>query len=245
MMKNKLLYIVFLLISCAVSSQEQQTVLGRVVSGDNGVGNVFVINKTVGTEVKTDYKGYFDLTAKPGDKLVVYNTKIIVREFTLTAESFKVSPYIISVNYKAIELDEVVIDKYSNINAESLGLVPKGQLKRTVAERRVYTAGTFSVGTVVALDPIINAISGRTRMLKRALATERQEGTVGNVQGLYSEEELIATYHIPKEHINGFLYYVAEDKEFVTALKAKNKQYIDFLMMELSKKYLKLQEDGK
>jgi hypothetical protein len=91
-MKNKLPYILFLLISFVASPQERQTVLGRVITGDNGVADVFVINKTTAAEVKTDSKGFFDLTAKPGDKLVVYNTKIIVREFTLTADSFKVSP---------------------------------------------------------------------------------------------------------------------------------------------------------
>lgn len=246
-MKNKLSYILFLFITFAAFSQERQTILGRIIiaGSDNGVSEVFVINKTAGTEVKTDYKGFFDLTAKPGDKLVVYNARIIVREFTLSADSFKVLPYVISVNYKATELDEVVINKYAHINAESLGLVPKGQKRRSVAERRLYTAGTFTIGTAVALDPILNAISGRTRMLKRAYETEKQEGSVDNIRGLYSEEEIITNYNIPKEMVNGFIYYLAENKNFAMALKAKNKPQTDFLMAELSKQYLKLQQDGK
>lgn len=244
-MKNKLLYILFLFVTFTAFSQERKTVLGRVVAGDNGVGDVYIINKTAATEVKTDYKGYFNLTAKPGDRLIVYNSKIIVREFTLTDESFKTSPYVISVNYNSYELQELVINKYSHINSEALGLVPKGQLKRTVAERRLYTAGTFTVGTVIALDPIINAISGRTRMLRRAYATEKQEFSIDNIRGLYDDEEITANYHIPKEQISGFIYYLVENKEFEAALKAKNKPYVDFMMMELSKDYLKMQQDGK
>jgi len=243
-MKNKLSAVLFFLITFVAFSQQRQTVLGRVVTGDDGVGGVFVINKTSGVEFKTDYKGYFNLTAKAGDRIVVYSPKIIVREFALTAESLQVSPYIISVNYNSYELDEVVINKYSHINSEALGIVPKGQKRYTVAERRLYTASAMIVGTVVGLDPIINAISGRTRMLKKAYETEKKEGVVGSVNGLYNEEQLIRDYKIPRELVNGFIYYLAENEDYVRAVKAKNKAYIDFLTMELSKKYLKLQQDG-
>ncbi|MHA3788206.1 hypothetical protein ACX0HA_08360 [Flavobacterium hauense] len=243
-MKSRL-YMVLLFVTFAAFSQERQTIPGRVMSGNNGVSGVFVINKTAGTEVKTDYKGYFDLTAKAGDRIVVYSTKTIVREFSLIADALKASPYVISVNYNSVELDEVVINKYSHINAESLGIVPKGQKRRTVAERRLYTAGNFTVGTVIGLDPIINAISGRTRMLKRAYESEKQEGAIDIMKGLYSDEEIVAKYSIPQDQVNGFRYYLAENKEFAAVLKAQNKGYIDFMLMELSKEYLKLQENGK
>lgn len=243
-MKTKLLYIL-LFLSFAAFSQERQKMLGRVVVGDNGVGDVFVINKSAGTEVKTDYKGFFDLVAKPGDRLVVYSTKIVVREFMLNADSFKVTPYIISVNFNSYELQEVVINKYSHINSEALGLVPKGQKRYTVAERRLYTASAMTVGTVIGLDPIINAISGRTKMLKRAYETEKQEGTIDKARGLYSDEEFTANYNIPKEQVNGFLYYLAENEEFAVAIKGNNKAYVDFMLAELAKKYLKLQQEDK
>lgn len=244
-MKNKLLYIALFLITFTAFSQDRKTILGRVVADDNGVADVYVINKTLGSEVKTDYKGFFNLDAKPGDKLAVYSKRIIVREFTLNTESFKVSPYVISVNYNSYELDEVVINKYAHINSEALGIVPKGQKRYTVAERRLFTAGTFTVGTVIGLDPIINAISGRTKMLKKALATEKQEGVVSTIRELYSDEEINVKYNIPKEMVNGFIFYLADKPDFATTIKGKNKAYTDFLMMELSKEYLKLQEEGK
>ncbi len=227
----------------SASAQDRATMLGRVVANDNGVGGVFVINKTAASEVKTDYKGYFNLTAKAGDRIIVYNPQIIVREFTLTDDSFKVSPYIITVSYNAYQLEEIVIN--NDINAESLGLVPKGQLRRTVAERRLYTASAMKVGTVIGLDPIINAISGRTRMLKRAYAAEKQEMVITNTAGLYTDEEIVANYHLTQEQVAGFRYFLAEDQDFTTALKSNNKTYLDFLMMELAQKYLKLQADDK
>ena len=141
-MKNRLLYILFLLIGVSASAQVQ-TLQGRVVADSNGVPNVFVINKATGIEVKTDSKGFFTMVAKPGDKITAYSNKIIVRDFMLNAASFKDVPYVISVNYNAYELDELVIDKYGKINSESLGIVPKGQKRYTVAERRLYTAGAI------------------------------------------------------------------------------------------------------
>jgi hypothetical protein len=212
----------------------------RIIAGSNGVPAVYVINKTAGSETKTDVKGYFNLSAKEGDALIIYNSRIIVREFALTEDSFKTSPFLITVNYNAVELDEVVINKYGKIDAESLGLVPKGQKKYTVAERRMYTASAFSIGSIVTLDPIINAISGRTRMLKKALETEKKEFAIEGMKSVYGEDEIMEKYKIPKENIRGFLFYLAENKEFTAAIKARNTSLSDFLMTSLSKEYLKL-----
>jgi len=244
-MRNKIIYLFIILLPLLLSAQERQTLEGRVVAGTNGVPEVFIINKTAGLEAKTSPIGYFSIKAQKGDAIIVYNSKIIVREFSLNADALTANPYIITVTYSAAELDEVVIDKYGKINAESLGLVPKGQKKRTVAERRLYSASAFTVGTVIGLDPIINAISGRTLMLKRAYETEKQETVVGNIRGSFNEDEITSQYGIPKEHVDGFLYYLAENKDFAVILKQGNKQYIDFMMMEQAKAYLKLQADGK
>jgi len=232
-------------ITFSVFSQERQIFSGKVVANDVGLPDVFIINKNTGSETKTNYSGLFELSAKPGDRIVVYSTRIIVREFNLLSESFKESPYIISVNYNAYELEEVVINKYDRINSESLGLVPKGQKKRTVAERRLYTAGALSVGTVIGLDPIINAISGRTRMLRKAYETEKKEGVVNNIRGIYNEDEITRQYNIPTEQVDGFIYFLADDKDFTAAVKQGNKQYIDFMMLELAKEFLKRQADDK
>lgn len=242
---NKLFYIIILLITFPALSQERQTLPGRIVAGSNGVKDVYVINKTAGAEAKTDSKGYFNLSAKAGDALIIYSSKIIVREFALNQESFKTSPFVITVNYNAEELDEVVIDKYGKINSESLGLVPKGQKRYTVAERRVHTASAMTLGTIISIDPLINAISGRTKMLKRALETEKLEFAIEGMRGVYNEDEIMEKYKIPEEYVRGFLYYLAENKEFTAAIKSGNKSLTDFLMMTHSEAYLKMLADDK
>lgn len=237
---NKLLYLFIVLLSLPAASQDRQTILGRIISGTNGVPDVYVINKTAAVEVKTDAKGYFSVAAKAGDKLIFYNSKIIVREFTLNEDSFKTSPLVISVNYNAYELDEVVIDKYGKINAESLGLVPKGQKRYTVAERRVHTASAMTLGTIISIDPIINAISGRTKMLKKAYEIEKLEFAQESIRGVYDEDKIAEQYKIPEEYVKGFLYYLSENKEFTAAIKDRNKTLSDFLIVGLSEKYLEI-----
>lgn len=244
-MRNKIIYLFIFLLPVLLLAQERQILEGRVIAGTNGVPDVFIINKTAGLESKTSSMGFFSIKAQKGDAIIVYNSTIIVREFALTADAFTVNPYLITVTYSAAEMDELVINKYGKINAESLGLVPKGQKVRTVAERRLYSAGAFTVGTVIGLDPIINAISGRTLMLRRAYESEQQETIIGSIRGSFNEDEITSQFGIPKEHVDGFLYYLAENKEFASILKQSNKQYIDFMMMEQAKAYLKLQADDK
>jgi len=242
-MKNKLLYIVMLFVTLTAVCQERKILEGKVVSDVTGVPNVYVINKTTGLEVKTDYKGFFTIEANPGDKLVVYNAKIIVREFKLLPDSFKEQPYVISVNYNAYELDEVVIDKYGKIDAETLGLVPKGQLQRTVAERRLYTAGAKDMLKELAEKACIFLRETFEDDVRNQNETEKKETIADNIRGIYNEDEITSQYGIPKEYVDGFIFYLVEDESFKDAIKKDNKQYIDFLMMNLAKEYLKLKDE--
>jgi hypothetical protein len=236
-----LFYALFFCFAVLLASAQESMLKGRVVSGKIGVPEAFVINKREGAETKTNPDGTFTIKAKPGDVLVVYNTKIMVREFMLNADSFKDMPYVISVNYKVTEIEEVVITKYGNINSVSLGIVPENQKRFTVAERRLYTAGYGSIGLI----PLINVISGRMKMLKRAYETEKQEVVLEGIREMYDEQDIQEQFSIPKEHVSGFMYYLVENKEMKIALNAKNKTYADFLMLGLSKEYLKLQQEGK
>jgi hypothetical protein len=224
------------------SAQQNAMLKGKVISGKTGVQEAFVINKVTGTETKTNWEGMFTIAAKPGDVLVVYNTKILVREFKLNADSFKDMPYVISVNYKVTELDEVVITKYGNINSVSLGIVPANQKRYTVAERRLRAAGYGCQS--ISLHALINTISGRIKMLKRADATEKQEMVFEGIRDLYDVDDINEQFKIPKEQVKGFMYYLVENKEVIGAVKSKNKTYADFLIMELSKEYMKLQAEG-
>jgi len=220
-----------------LSGWAQGVLQGKVLSGKNGVSAVFIINKKTGAETKTNETGNFAIAAKPGEAIAVYNTKIMVREFILTSQSFQNMPFVVSVDYHPYQLDEVVIDKYGKIDAVSLGLVPKGQKILTVAERRIYGCVGF-----LSVDALINHLSGRWRMLQSNLVTEKKETMIETLRGMYNEDEMTEYYGIPNENVDGFLYYLAEKADFVLTVKEGDKKQIDFLLANFAHDYLALQK---
>jgi hypothetical protein len=68
----------------------------------------------------------------------------------------------------------VVIRRYNNINAVSLGIIPANKIIYA-SRRKLRTAGDFKpimllglMGSSMPLDPLINKINGRTKRLKRS-----------------------------------------------------------------------------
>ncbi|MFL9845710.1 hypothetical protein [Flavobacterium rhizosphaerae] len=244
MEKIKKIFFFVLLSASAGFGQVRDTLNGRVVSNNQPMFDVYVINKTTGAEVKTNHQGNFKLPAKPGDALVVYSDKTQVREFAVWKESIQQNPYIIAVEYKGFELEEVVIN--DTLNAESLGLVPDGQKKYTPAEKKVYTATDLNVVKILgiipvgmSLDPLLNAISGRTKALKKTLATEKKEYVIDKIYSLFSEKEL-KSFNVPEEYVKGFIFYIVEDEGFTNAIKAENTELVKFRIQILSEEYTEL-----
>jgi hypothetical protein len=143
------------------------------------------------------------------------------------------------------QLNEVVVRRYDNINAVSLGISPSGIKHLTQAERHLKTATsldpTASAGSMaggsIALDPLLNLISGRTAMLKKELIVENKLSYIQIIDNMFKDEHFIKDFKIPTEYVNGFKYYVVENDRFTNVLKQKNKVTIDFLLGELAIKY--------
>jgi len=245
---NKLLYLL-LFITLPGLAQERKPLQGRIMAGDAVVNDVFVINKKTGAEVKTKDKGDFTIDVKTGDVLIAYSNKTEVREFTISELSFADVPYVMSVNPKSYELNEVVINQ--TVTSESLGLVPKGQKHYTPAERRLKTASDFqpsfflppSPGIGIPTDAIINAITGRTKMLKKALKTENKVYAIEMINGLYTEQELRDELLIPADYVQGFIFYAVEDATCAAALKARNNDLAKLTIANLALKYRAILEE--
>jgi hypothetical protein len=133
-----------------------------------------------------------------------------------------------------------------------LGLVKNGQKTYTPAERKLYTAGDFKpihlIGIIAGgmpLDPVFNAINGRTKMLKKAVDVEKKETALETLNGMFTDAEILDEFRIPETYVKGFLYYCVEDKSCVAALKSGNEEIVKFLMAALAVKYLELLSDEK
>ncbi len=90
------------------------------------------------------------------------------------------------------------------------------------------------------VDPLLNAISGRTAMLKRELEVEKKERLVLLFSSLFEEKYFSNTLKIPNDCIKGFQYYCIEDGKISEALNSKNKTKIEFLIIPLATNYKKI-----
>jgi hypothetical protein len=89
-------------------------------------------------------------------------------------------------------------------------------------------------------DGLINAISGRTAMLKKELAVEKKEKLLLKIEYLFKEEYFLENLKIPKEYLRGFWYYAVEDPKLADALNTKNKMMARFIFSDLATKYLEI-----
>ena len=94
-------------------------------------------------------------------------------------------------------------------------------------------------------DKLLNAISGRTAMLKKEVAIEKKEGLLKKMEYLFDDNYYTERLKISVEDIKGFQYYCIEDAEFAVSLSSKNKTMSMFLITDLARKYLKILENEK
>ncbi len=246
---NKIFPLILLVISVTSYAQNAKVLKGKVMAATSELDGIHVINKRTEKAVVTEKGGFFAITAQPNDTLIFSAVQFKGRQIRLEEKDFNEELFYVKLDVMIRQLKEVVINEYGNINSESLGLVPRGQKKYTPAERKLKTAtGTdaqIGTNTVVGLDPLLNWFSGRTSMLKKELEVEKKEQFRQRLEGMYDEEYFVNTLKIPKEYVQGFVFYAVENERFTAAIKAKNKTLATFLLNELAVQYRKIITDEK
>ena len=209
---------------------------GKIVVESGNVGGVTIINLVNEKTAISDGNGDFFILAKAEDLLVFSSVNLEYYRRIIEAEDLKPEILTINMTAKITELEEVIVNKHPEINAVSLGISPKGIKQYTPAERKLATASSMRLNPM-GFDPLINAISGRTKMLKKELEVEKKERLLAIIDALYKEDYFSTVLKIPTDYIKGFQYYCIEDKKFAAILISKNKVKIEFLLVPLAKKY--------
>lgn len=217
----------------AFCQQDRKLLNGKIKSAAENLEGIYVNNKTANTSVATSYGGYFTINAEVNDTLVFSSVNFTDKQHIVTAQDFSTDLIFIEMQLLVTELDEVVIEEYRDINSESLGLVPKDQKQYTHAEKKLFASQN-------GVDGIINAITGRTKDMKRAVEIEGLRSLMAQINYIYTDEEITENFKIPEEYVDGFIFYAAEDKAFAAAIKNNNNDFAKFLMAGLAVKYLKI-----
>ncbi len=216
-LKNLIFLFTLLYISSPVFCQEERKPLkGKIKSDAEDLEGIYVINKTADLSVATARGGYFTIDVKPKDTLIFSAVNFIGKEIIVEQENIDSELFFVEMEVLVTQLKEVIIEDYSHINEESLGLVPKGQKQYTQAEKKLFTASN-------GVDGLFNAISGRKKALKKAVVYESKRMLMAKINYIYTEEEIIGIIHngrgsgMPKGLLKG------EDAEAVAAWLATMK----------------------
>ena len=207
---------------------------GIIETDSTSVEGVNVVNLTTDLSTSSNKEGVFYLFVKEGDLLAFSAINLVTLRRRLTKADILQNSIAIKMVANSIPLKEVVVNGDSRISAENLGIIPYNQKKNTPAERKLFTARSG------LLDRPLNWMSGRTAMLKKEVAVEKNERLMYRLEYFFGDRYYIETLKIPEDYIRGFQYYCIEDNDFVAALNAKNKTLSMFLIITLAEKYNKI-----
>lgn len=230
-MKLKVLIAILCIQTAYCQNESEKLVRGKIILESGIAEGINIINATSEKSTISDSNGVFEIFVKTSDVLIFSSVNLEYLAKKIENEDLNSALLIVKMTPKTTELEEVIITKYPEINAISLGISPKGIKKYTPAERRIYTA-VSSNG-----DALLNLISGRTAMLKKELVVEKKERLLEYLTELFKIDFYTTTLKIPTEYVKGFQYYCVEDDNFRTILKSKNKIKIEYALIEYAKKY--------
>jgi hypothetical protein len=243
--------IFFVLIANTVLAQESPRIVlnGNINANSMDLEGVYVINLKTEKSTITEKDGYFSIIATPGDTLLFSAIQLKENRVILEPNHFQGELFLVKMEANITALKEVIVKRYVNINAVSLGISPSGIKHLTQAERHLKTATGYNptasgesmmAGGSVSLDPILNLLSGRTAMLKKELEAEKKWSYIQLLDKMFDQNHFVTILKIPLEYVKGFKYYAVENEKFTTILKSENKTTTEFLMGELATKYIKI-----
>lgn len=232
---KRLILIFLLLLPFAVLSQERAVKKGFVVNENSPLADVHIKNANTKQYSITNKKGIFMLPFQEGDTL--YFSHIGFKKLKLIITSFDAREDILEVamETKTNELKPVEITAYPNITAVSLGIIDKEPEKLTQNERRLQTASDFKLTDLltgkIALDPIINAISGRTKRIKRDIELDRKTANIAFLE-LHYEDYVMKKLQCSEEDVGKFFYFLIEKEELQPLIDSEAHDKLPFFICD-------------
>lgn len=261
---NKIIFILFFGMSLSPFNGLGQTRMlhGKVLTTQDAE-NVHVINKTLKKNTITNDSGMFDIEVTLRDTLVFSSIQHELQVLIVDQEIYKNGTVVIMLMERVNQLDEVVVGKLltgnmnsdvSNIEGEPMTSlkagIPSFQGKPlSPVERYLKDAGDLDaklggslggLGVSFRLVPVINAITGRTKQMKKYVQLEEKEMLMYHLK-THVGPVLFEEYPLADEYVMEFLYFASEQPDFLE--RCKNKTAVDHY--EFLKEKLHIYYDNK
>ncbi len=261
MWKNNYLFLCFFFTFHLLSAQSLfvKSLEGRVLYESNGIPDVHILNTSAGSATVSDGEGRFEIDVTMGDTLLFSAVQYKRKSLVISASILESSMVYITLEEFVNELDEVVVRPYNLsgdllrdmqqmkinpvITASTLGL-PNAYVKPMMQSERLLreaSFGPFSIGTLTSIpfNPLINAISGRTKMLKKRVARDKKYLLTQRVRNFYADSIFVKRLGIPEAQISDFMYYCEVDEKFDSIVATDDHIKILNLLVLKSKDYRK------
>ena len=239
MLRNKTFLLFLFLVVTSASAQNVffYKLEGKVINSNKGIADVHVMNTSSNRATITDEEGLFSIATRLNDTILFSAVQYKRVNLVVTRAMLESSSIVVPLEEFINELDEVVVRPYNlsgdlgrdmnNLKtdkvyvAATLGL-PNAYVKPiTQAERKLNEATTG--GGLVPLNPIINAISGRTKYLKKVLASKEKYARTSRVREYYADSLFVKYLKIPENKIEDFMYYCEVDNSFSSVVDSHDK----------------------
>jgi hypothetical protein len=230
MIRNCLLFLGVFMISASVGAQSlfSKKMEGKVSSKDGDVAATTIQNISTNRATITDFDGFFQIVANLNDTLVFSAVQFKKKEIIISREMLQQRLLNVIMDDALTELDEVVVTPYNLtgditrdilivktdpvVTASTLGLPNAYVLPITKAERELFEATSGS--GIIPLNPILNGISGRTKMLKKRIARNKLYSRTERVKDFYADSLFRTELKIPELKIDDLLYFCEVDEDF-------------------------------
>ena len=228
----KLFSIAFLFCVFICSGQEVE-IIGKVISEDN-VENVHVLNKTSKHFTITNSEGKFKMRVKLKDTLTFISLQHIQKQLVITEEIISIKKVTVLLQERINELNEIVLGKIltgdigsdvktfegePQLNFYDVGIPGYKGKPKTQNERRLHEATTGA--GIVPLNPILNAISGRTKQLKKRIKLEAISELLDRIISTLADD-FLSLHPLEPERQMDFFYFCSEDINFQERCKNKS-----------------------
>lgn len=254
------LVFLFFVYSHGIFSQSIE-INGKVLSSVD-VENIHVINKTAKRFTITDKNGVFTIIVKMGDTLTFSSIQHKPKDVVVGPTILTYKSIVVTLEEQINQLSEVVVGKIltgdllldignaendAPINFYDVGIPGyKGKIA-TQSERRYDQANgaglnykTLIFQTLsgsIQIDPIVNGISGRTKMLKTHVIIEANANLLRKIKAKFTED-FFSVYPLNENQQMDFFYFCEEDESFSNRCKGKSDIEIWKFLKEKYEAYL-------
>lgn len=232
-MKEKLLTLLLVFTSFLSFSQTNKVIKGNIKSENFDLKGIEVINQTTHEITVSDNFGNFSITGKDKDVLVFYGSEYISSSLTLNAKIISESEIKVSLEKKAIQIEEVIIEREDTWSAAYLQqIINKRYISdgQSAIKNQTIYAGSITDGMdIVAIGKKIGKLFKKKKEKEAMPALPFTDYVTASFNQQFFEE----TLKIKPDEMLLFLEFCEADPKSQTISETNNTlATMDFLILK-------------